>query len=338
MKNQRRGRVTDLKEWALAYAKLGWKIFPLRPGLKTPLTQHGVKDSSSELSQIEDWWAQWPNANIGLACGEGSGVYVIDIDVNASKRIDGFKSIEDHMKGVPFELTVAQKTPSGGRHMLFAAAGEKPSNSNGLLNGVDIRAEGYYIVLAPSHLEPYGKCPDGGSYAWQTDLAPWDHGGKLRILAAYPEVMRLSKKATPAENLQPQALASVGQTRPAISPQTLPFILERARLWLQEADPAVTGCCGHEKLFWACQGMVNGFCLCDADAYRLVATEYNPRCSPPWNFGDPREEREFARKITQARENPPRDKPIGWLLDDALLAAGSEIDINGRHFSLITEL
>ena len=100
-------------EHALKYAALGWKIFPLAPGQKTPITAHGVKDATSDPEQIRRWWTDWPTANIGLACGSESGVYVIDVDISASGEINGLVSLEQ-FPALPD--TVRQDTPRGGFH------------------------------------------------------------------------------------------------------------------------------------------------------------------------------------------------------------------------------
>jgi len=44
--------------------------------------------------------------------------------------------------------------------------------------------------------------------------------------------------------------------------------------------------------------------------------EYNPRCIPPWDLTSLRDEKDFRRKITEARKNPPKDHKPGWLLND----------------------
>ena len=43
----------------------GWPVFPIVARGKRPLTKHGFKDATTNTAQISDWWAQWPDANIG---------------------------------------------------------------------------------------------------------------------------------------------------------------------------------------------------------------------------------------------------------------------------------
>ena len=144
----------ELLKAALYYTGLGWKIFPCVPREKRPLTTHGVKDATNDPDTIRAWWEKWPDANIGLACGQTSGVYVVDIDVNEKKGIDGYASL----KGLGLlPKTIVQDTPSGGAHALFKTD-NPPANKNGLKPGIDIRGDGYYIIVAPSiH-------PNGGEY------------------------------------------------------------------------------------------------------------------------------------------------------------------------------
>ena len=64
---------------ALEYAtKHGWPIFPCRAD-KTPLTENGVLDATTNEATIRRWWTTWPRANIGLDCGS-AGLAVVDLD------------------------------------------------------------------------------------------------------------------------------------------------------------------------------------------------------------------------------------------------------------------
>ena len=66
-----------LPEAALHYGKLGYKVFPCKPKGKSPMTSHGCKDATTDLSKIKEWWSKIPNANIGIAT---EGLVVIDVD------------------------------------------------------------------------------------------------------------------------------------------------------------------------------------------------------------------------------------------------------------------
>jgi len=151
----------SLGQHAEEYAKAGWYVFPLRPRDKTPLTAHGLKDATTKIDVVRRWWSQTPQANIGLNCGK-SGLVVIDLDKRGEH--DGCREwaalLQQH--GLSIETSVSL-TGGGGQHLIFKSPdGLSIKNSAGrLAPGIDVRAEGGYIVLPPSiH-------PSGQPYAWQ---------------------------------------------------------------------------------------------------------------------------------------------------------------------------
>lgn len=280
--------MNQLCDAALYYLSLGWKIFPLCPGQKTPLTKHGCKDATGSRAVVQSWWSQWPDANIGLACGAASSVYVIDIDVK--EGINGFESLKEFDR---LPCTVRQDTPTGGSHCLFEAS-VPPANRNSFRPGIDIRGEGYYIVLAPSiH-------PNGEPYTWTPGYAPWE-----AKLATYPEAMR---PAISAPRLS--CIPAVYHAPPIESD-----IRQRASLYLSQCDPAIQGLGGHDKLLWAAVALVHGFLLSESQALDLLLREYNHRCSPPWDMSIQKDQRDFYRKVSEAMKLVPQ-KPSGWLLND----------------------
>ncbi len=282
---------------ALKYIALGWQIFPLAPGQKTPITAHGVKDATADPEQIKKWWTKWPNANIAVACGARSGVHVVDVDVAVSGDVNGLKSLEEFPT---LPDTIRQDTPRGGFHA-FYRTNDPPANRNSFRPGIDIRGDGYYVVLTPS------LHPNGGKYVWRPGCSPWD-----RKLAEFPDFMRPTTHA-PWANTGPSTPIPPGfSAHPPGDADTL----RRASLYLAKIDPAVQGQDGHGSLLWAAQCMVGGWGLSDSQALDLLVREYNPLCSPPWDMSNKADAKDFVRKITEARKNPPRSKPHLWLLND----------------------
>lgn len=141
-------------DWALTLAGLGWPVFPLQPDGKKPLTPNGFKDATTSVYKIRQWWERHPNANVGVATGRSSGLAVTDVDVkNGAKGRESLASI----KGMPPTLTVT--TPSGGWHLYYLCPEEGMRSKNGLLPGIDIKADGGYVV-GP------GSTIDGKPYEW----------------------------------------------------------------------------------------------------------------------------------------------------------------------------
>jgi putative DNA primase/helicase len=118
---------------------LGFKVFPLVPGRKLPLIEAWQKQASDDADVIGEWAARWPNANIGIATGESSGVVVLDLDVKDSRNgVQDLAALRQRGQALP-PCPIAL-TPSGGRHLFFAAA-------PGLKNVVGISRSGRGVGL-----------------------------------------------------------------------------------------------------------------------------------------------------------------------------------------------
>lgn len=83
---------------------------------------------------------------------------------------------------------------------------------------------------------------------------------------------------------------------------------DRARRYLKEVPPAVSGQGGHNATYHAACVLVRGFALAVPDALEVL-TEWNTGCKPPWSHKD------LLRKIHEAAKAKD-DKPLGYLLGD----------------------
>jgi hypothetical protein len=141
-----------LEAAALAYASKGWHVFPLKPGEKVPATKNGFKDATTDEQQIRDWWSKNGNFNIGVACGEPSGIFVLDVDGE-----EGQDTLVNFGHGFPFTLTAY--TPSGGMHFVFRHLPGLGNSASMVGPKLDTRGDGGYIVVAPSQV-------GGREYRW----------------------------------------------------------------------------------------------------------------------------------------------------------------------------
>ncbi|MBM3565573.1 MAG: hypothetical protein FJX42_05615, partial [Alphaproteobacteria bacterium] len=145
---------------ALNFARHNIPVFPCGPD-KRPRTKHGFKDATTDERQIQLWWTQWPDAMIGIPTGATSGIIVIDIDVDHEKGIDGTKWVVEvkHQHG-DFPIGSRARTPRGGLHLYFKAPATQIRSSAGkIAEGVDVRAEGGYVIAPPS-------ASSVGGYKW----------------------------------------------------------------------------------------------------------------------------------------------------------------------------
>ena len=168
--------MTQLRAAALAYAERGWRVFPLHGIVncvctcgrtdcgsagKHPLVRRGLYEATTDTRVIKEWWRRWRSANIGLATGADSGIVVIDIDLPAALASLG-KLID-----LSIPRTLTGLTGGGGLHLVFSSGDAALGNSAGRLPGVDeelpgidLRANGGYIVAPPSVHR------SGAPYAW----------------------------------------------------------------------------------------------------------------------------------------------------------------------------
>lgn len=154
-----------MKEWALYYADLGFAVFPLLPKTKKPAVTSGFKAATTNKELIEKWWNKNQNFNIGCATGSRSdGLVVLDFDEDEEKGKHGYDVLKDWQKkhgNLP--ETCQSITGRGGYHFLYRDKTATHSSKNGLYEGVDIKAEGGYIVLPPS------VHPNGNIYEWEQE-------------------------------------------------------------------------------------------------------------------------------------------------------------------------
>jgi Bifunctional DNA primase/polymerase, N-terminal len=165
----------DLPERALECAERGIPVLPLNGKLPRipaahapgdPLYQqckgecgregHGVHDATTDPDQVRAWWRRWSHANIGLR----TGVVFDVIDVDGPRGRDSLQRfLADHGGGVPIGGPRVRTGSGAGWHLYVAPTG-LPDHI-GVLEGVDYRAAGRYVVAPPSRHSHTGR-----PYVW----------------------------------------------------------------------------------------------------------------------------------------------------------------------------
>jgi putative DNA primase/helicase len=152
----------DMLAAALEFAARGWLVLPIRALGKTPLTDRGFKDATTDPTAIRVWWEKWPSANIAVATGSNS-VIAVDIDGDA-----GEKSLSALIAQYgPLPETLESRTGRG-RHLFYVASGSTIRNDTGrkLGPGIDVRGAGGYVIMPPSVHE------SGRQYQWIRTVSP----------------------------------------------------------------------------------------------------------------------------------------------------------------------
>lgn len=147
---------------ALAYADMGWPVFPLRPGTKMPFPgSRGFKDATTDRVRIRQWWGRRPTANIGIPTGVLFDVIDVDFRHGAGPAWNRLRDAD----AMPDVHGVAS-TAHNGMHVFVLPAGGGNLAGAGALPGLDYRGRGGYIVAPPSILA------DGRRYMWDVKPSP----------------------------------------------------------------------------------------------------------------------------------------------------------------------
>lgn len=182
------------------YIAQGWQVFPVyeiaadgrcacgsppgrscSPG-KHPRTPRGLRDATLDPRVAAAWWEKWPTANVGVATGRASNLVVIDLDVKPA--LDDRPALDGVAELVRLEAahgalpdTLRSRTGRGGLHLFFAypeGVEAIRSSAGAVAPGIDVRAEGGYVVVPPSNHE------SGAHYVWLNpdvrqlaELPPW---------------------------------------------------------------------------------------------------------------------------------------------------------------------
>ena len=189
------GRATSMMENAVAYAKAGYRIFPVHNPIgdrcscrrtdckigKHPRISDWPNKATTDLGWIKPWWTTWPDANIGLPTGSINRITVIDID----PRHGGNETWAELLQHRTKPITTTVRTGSGGSHIYFTYIAGLRSSANTLGSGIDVRSDGGY-VLGVGSLHACGEryaveCGAGFAAApdWLIELMTHRRGAKI---------------------------------------------------------------------------------------------------------------------------------------------------------------
>jgi len=147
----------EFLQWAKYYHARGLHPIPIEVRGKRPILASWSEYFTRQptIEELERWWGETPDANVGLI--QGRGAFVLDIDGPEGEAALAAAGVE-----IPTNAPQVTSSP-GKRHVYFA--GVAP-NVVGILEKVDTRSDGGYVVAPPSiH-------PCGAPYAWASNLWP----------------------------------------------------------------------------------------------------------------------------------------------------------------------
>jgi hypothetical protein len=133
---------------------------------KSPLTKSGFKDATQDEQQIRRWWSDHPDALVGVPTGSRTSLAVVDYDHKSAGTAAQDWIMENQQQLVSTKIHQTGGG-SGGRHYLFSLphgvkirGGVSVTLGKVKREGLDIRAEGGYIIWWPLHFGQQGPAND----------------------------------------------------------------------------------------------------------------------------------------------------------------------------------
>lgn len=197
-------RSTNL-EAALELARKGYRVFPLYEIAKNgacscrrkecgnagkhPRTKNGVKDATSDPKKIRAWWTGHPNANIGIAAG--NGLVIVDVDARHGGTQSLIELIGEYGE-LPDDRLVNTGSPGSKQYHLSTPDSTLIRNLTNVRPGIDLRSDNGYGIAPPSNHK------SGGTYKWlscEGDALPTLPELYLNLFAGPPKKPAKKRKA-----------------------------------------------------------------------------------------------------------------------------------------------
>lgn len=135
-----------MRDWALTYARLGWRVFPVVPRGKRPLYSGWQRDATTDPDLIGRYWRTDPGPNIGLVCGEAFDAFDIE-----APHLPALKNWITESR-YTLSATPVARTGRGGIHILVEPVGVGGGRDLylGREHIGELKSVGGFIVACPS--------------------------------------------------------------------------------------------------------------------------------------------------------------------------------------------
>lgn len=180
---------SDALPYALDMAAQGLAVFPVygctdgvchcpkgsecRSAGKHPipaLTPRGVKNATTDAATIRRWFTKDPHANLAWAMGGPLRLIGVDVDPRSGGDASLCDLVEAH--GDDWLETFTVRTGSLGTHFIFRLPEGVESHRAKLAPGVDLKAEGGYLVAPPS-VHASGRKYEVGKNVYIAEAPAW---------------------------------------------------------------------------------------------------------------------------------------------------------------------
>ena len=237
---------------ARRYSALGLSIIPWRynEGQKKPAVRwKKMQKTPWTDDEINAWWVQHPDHNVGVITGAVSNLIIIDCDDD-----DSVTWALENLPPTNYRVRTGRGVQFG-----FGHPGS-PTKNMQKIGGLemDLRGDGGYVALPPSIHKT------GRPYEWETE------GHPFRDLPTFDPAW-LPVVAPTKPKLEVLAGGQVSRTN----------AYDRATRWMAKRDPAIEGQAGDHHTFVTAATLVRDFALPKSEAMELLL-QWNQTCSPPW--------------------------------------------------------
>ena len=147
------GELINLVE---GYVDSGWSVLPVKPDEKRPYMTNWLQYTKTKppKDMVLNWFHTLSGAGVGVVTGRVSNMVVLDVESYCPTPIEKLLEM--------YPTQMYSRTGSGGYHLFYQypTAMARVSNRVKLMEGVDLRADGGFIVLPPT------LHPSGNRYQW----------------------------------------------------------------------------------------------------------------------------------------------------------------------------
>jgi putative DNA primase/helicase len=213
------------------YLKKGFSIFPVAYGTKRPIVEWGrFCQRRISAEEVDDWWGR-ELYNIGVVCGQISGIVVMDVD-----DLEKFKRFcERHGLKLPSACPVVKTRRGLHVYAKYPADTEITKLDFSEVAGFEIRGDRHFVVAPPSIFREFddesGQIVGEHRYEWLSlngialslenfDPAPFEAIAEFIEAAKREEEVHLSKVVA-AEIEQREFAVEAGEGDPLFSDFTV---------------------------------------------------------------------------------------------------------------------
>ena len=126
--------------------RAGLYVYPIVPNGKQPIKNYSYLKATQDIAEIESWFRQEPNINIGINLSK-SNLVVVDIDNHHNDLQTPLQSLKNLGYNLPSDYV--ELTHSGGLHYYYRTNGIPATRKTKFIDGIDLLSD--FVVTSPSN-------------------------------------------------------------------------------------------------------------------------------------------------------------------------------------------